>query len=685
MRAAVAGVYFICREIRIDSRMPTLRIRKTLLLHLLCWCACPLSAQQADTTLDLKPVRIQASRAGTSALEPGRSVQVIDAEAIRQAPVRTLDELLEFALGMDARVRGPLGMQTDLSQRGGTFEQTLVLLNGIPLTDPQTGHHTMNLPLPLDQVERVEMLPGGASRVFGPKAFSGAINIVTKVAANDALAASAAGGEYGLRETNLSGRATVARQRLAASFQRAGSDGYIPNSDFRTLRSFAQLEGERGKLSWQLFGGLNNKAFGGQNFYTSSFPDQFEETRTRFAGAALAFRSEHWHAWLKPYYRRNHDRFELFREGPGWYRREESYFILGTDTAPSWYTGHNYHRTDVWGTQCNLSRVLGAHTISIGADYRDERIRSNVLGEPLGSPESVAGEPSFALFNRGGERQEINAYLEDQWQTNRWSVTAGALLAHSTQFGTRLFPGVDLAFRATDRIRLFANANQSVRYPTYTDLYYNRGGAIGSKDLLPETCTQGEVGARFSEKYLSAQAAVFVRRTDDLIDWIRKSGETVTRASNITEATYYGVDATVSLRARAWLGDELPFELVRVNYSYVNCDTASNRFESNYALDFLSHNLTVNLQQSLGKQFSVNWVVRFQDRRGGYLKPDETQETGYPAIVMLDARLLYRTRRVETFVDFSNLFNAQYVDFGNVPQPGRWMRAGIAVAVGGRQ
>lgn len=683
MRAAVAGVYFICRVIHFQ--MPTLRIRHTLLLLALLQCCFPLSAQQPDTTLELKAVRIQASRAGTSALEPGRSVQVIDAEAIRQAPVRTLDELLEFALGMDARVRGPLGMQTDLSQRGGTFEQTLVLLNGIPLTDPQTGHHTMNLPLTLDQVERVEVLPGGASRVFGPKAFSGAINIVTKVAANNALTASAVGGEHGLWETNLSGRATVARQRMAASLQRAGSDGYIPNSDFRALRSFAQLEGEQGKLSWQLFGGLNNKAFGGQNFYTSSFPDQFEETRTRFAGGALAFRSEHWHAWIKPYYRRNHDRFELFREGPGWYQREESYFILGTDTAPSWYTGHNYHRTDVWGSQFNLSRVLGTHTVSIGADYRDERVRSNVLGEPLGSSESVAGEPSFAQFTRGGERQEINAYLEDQWQSSRWSVTAGALLAHSSQFGTRLFPGVDLAFRATDQIRLFANANQSVRYPTYTDLYYNRGGAIGSKDLRPESCLQGEVGARLSEKFVSAQAAVFVRRADDLIDWIRNSGETVTRAANITAATFYGADVTVSLRARAWLGDELPFELVRVNYSYVNCDTASNQFESNYALDFLSHNLSVSLLQSLGKRFSINWIARFQDRRGGYLKPGSTTETSYPAIVTLDTRLRYRTKRLETFVDLSNLFNAQYVDFGNVPQPGRWMRVGVAVAVGGGQ
>ncbi len=675
-------LYFFCPELSllIMSGRPVALLLLTLFLGLFAT-----QAQQPDTTLELKPVRIQASRAGTSVIEPGRSLQVIDAAAIRQAPVRTVDELLEFALGMDARVRGPLGMQTDLSQRGGTFEQTLVLLNGIPLTDPQTGHHTLNLPVTLDQIERIEVLPGGASRVFGPKAFSGAVNIVTRVATGKGVSAGATGGEFGLWETNASARISTGAHRFAASVQRAGSDGYMPNTDFRALRSFAQAEGEHSKLSWQLFGGHNNKAFGAQNFYTSSFPDQFEATRTRFAGATLAYQGEKFSASLKPYYRRNHDRFELFREGAGWYQREGGFFILGTDTAPSWYTGHNYHRTDVWGTQFNSSCILGPHTLSLGADYRDERIRSNVLGEPLGSPEAVNGEPSFAQFTRGGDRQEINAYLEDQFQAGRWILTGGALLAHSTQFGTRLFPGLDVAYKASDRLRLFANANQSVRYPTYTDLYYNRGGAIGSKDLSPETCTQGELGARFVHAHVTAQAAVFVRQADDLIDWIRKNGETVTRAANITQATYYGGELNLNLHARDWWGEEWPFELVRLNYSYVNCDTASNSFESNYALDFLTHNLSVSLQQAVNSRLRVNWVLRYQDRRGGYLKPGATEESGYPAIVTLDARLSYRTKSIETFVDFNNLFNADYIDFGNIQQPGRWLRAGIAVSVGSRR
>ena len=109
-----------------------------------------------------------------------RLVEVITRQKIGSLPAENINSLLKYISGVDVRQRGAEGIQTDISLRGGTFDQVMVLLNGINITDSQTGHHNFNLPVSLQQVERIEVLKGPASRIYGPNAFSGAINIVTK-------------------------------------------------------------------------------------------------------------------------------------------------------------------------------------------------------------------------------------------------------------------------------------------------------------------------------------------------------------------------------------------------------------------------------------------------------------------------------------------------------------------------
>ena len=132
------------------------------------------------TTQQLKEIILSSSRIDLPLKENSRTVQFITAEELKKSGVLTIVEGLQLLSGIDIRQRGIVGMQADLYIRGGSFDQTLLLIDGIKLDDAQTGHHTLNFLPPLEMVERIEIVKGPAARIFGQNAFTGAINIVTK-------------------------------------------------------------------------------------------------------------------------------------------------------------------------------------------------------------------------------------------------------------------------------------------------------------------------------------------------------------------------------------------------------------------------------------------------------------------------------------------------------------------------
>ena len=264
---------------------------------------------------DLDEVEVSAQRAPAMYSQVARIVSVINRDEIEAAPVQSIQELLEYALSVDVRQRGVHGVQADISVRGGSFDQTLILLNGINISDPQTGHHALDLPVSLKNIQRIEILEGPAARVFGPNAFSGAINIITNAEGKTNIKVDFAGGQYKLADLNLSGNLSSKNWDQFVAFNRISSDGYIDNTDFKTWNAFYQtkLDTKPGTIQFQV--GHTNKAFGANSFYTANYPNQFEETKTNFA--SLKFETgEKIHLIPSIYWRRHQDRFELFRSEP---------------------------------------------------------------------------------------------------------------------------------------------------------------------------------------------------------------------------------------------------------------------------------------------------------------------------------------------------------------------------------
>ena len=184
-----------------------------------------LRAQSLDNFEKLEGVVVTASRLPSFLGQSARMVTVMDSVAIASIPATTVNDLLKAAVGVDVRQRGPQGIQTDISLRGGTCEQIAVLLDGISISDPQTGHNSADFPVPISQIERIEILEGPAARTYGTSSLLGAINIVTKKSTSNSVEARLEGGSHGLASgsvaAGMAGR--NASHNLSAGYSR--SDG----------------------------------------------------------------------------------------------------------------------------------------------------------------------------------------------------------------------------------------------------------------------------------------------------------------------------------------------------------------------------------------------------------------------------------------------------------------------------
>ena len=128
----------------------------------------------------LEGVSVMGTRAPLTQSQQARMVTVLTQDDIQAASVQSVNDLLKLAAGVDVRQRGPIGAQTDVSVRGNNSEQIIVLLNGINICDPQTGHNSFDFPVDISDIERIEVLEGPAARVYGTSSLVGAVNVVTK-------------------------------------------------------------------------------------------------------------------------------------------------------------------------------------------------------------------------------------------------------------------------------------------------------------------------------------------------------------------------------------------------------------------------------------------------------------------------------------------------------------------------
>lgn len=623
-------------------------------------------AESDETPIELEEVEVTASRAPIALGQAAKIVTVITAQEIASSPVTSIQDLLEYAAGIDVRQRGEGGTQADVSIRGGTFDQIAILLNGANLSNPQTGHYNFDLPVNLSDIERIEIVSGPASRVFGASAFAGAINIITRTGKDNSISTDNYVGLYEAwkLEAGINHQAKSFSQRLSAGYNSSG--GYIDNTDYKQLNLFWQSEVKNEAADFQFQAGYNDKGYGANSFYSAAYPNQYDKTRRFFVSAGGETKGKIRFS-PKVYWTRHFDRYELFRDNPA-----------------EWYAGHNYHETQVFGANLNATTdwLLGRTTT--GIEFRNEGVKSNVLGKLMDEPQDVPFADDGVKYTKSDNRSNISYFLEHNIILQRFTLSAGVLANyHSSLNGrVRFYPGVDMSYRLGNDFRLYGSWNRALRMPTFTDLYYESKVIKGNPHMKPEESEAFEVGVKYNTHFLRAHLAGFYRKGKNMIDWIKETPEDEAwQSRNLTKLDNLGMEANISLFPRELGNDRFFIRKAEISYAFIHQDKDSEGLISNYALDYLKHKLTAQLSHSIWKGFSATWYLRWQDRAGSYtryeaLKP--AYEEAYPAYCVVDLKLNWQHKNLNIYSEINNLFDATYYDLGNIPQPGFWCRAGFS-------
>ena len=601
----------------------------------------------------LEEVSVTGSRAPLTKSQAARMVTVLDRSDIAQAPVQSINDLLKYAVGVDVRQRGPIGAQTDISIRGGTSEQIILLLNGINICDPQTGHNALDLPVDLSEIVRIEVIEGPAGRIYGTSSLVGAINIVTAPTSND-INLHAEGGSYGY--LNVGARYCSRGQSISANYAR--SDGYSRsktgnlNTDFNGAKAFYQ--GQYGKeafqLNWHL--GIADKGWGSSTFWASpkwQADNQYEHTTKLYAALQGDMKLGELHLAPSLYWNQNRDHYEGYRGEPEKMK-------------------YNHNRTNVYGVNLSSYFDWTWGRTAFGAEIRNEDLVSGNLGEPLSKPHGD--------YTLGVNRTNLSGYLEHNLLLNDLTISAGLVVVRNTwsDMNTRVYPGIDISYRPNNYWKLHASYNTSLRMPSFTEMYYKVQGYQADPHLKPEEMQAIEGGATFSTLSFKASATVWRHFGRNMIDWIMDTSlgsEAIWQSVNHTKINSTGVETSVAFSVGA--------NRFNIDYSYIHQQKEQEaHIVSQYALEYLRHKLTARANIPLYKRLTLGLHLRYQDREGQYTDFDG-KVYDYEPYVLLDTRLTWQQNNWKVYAEANNLFDKDYRDFGLVKQPGRWIIIGASV------
>jgi outer membrane cobalamin receptor len=571
---------------------------------------------QADQQPTIKETVVVTATAAPESLQNiGRTIVVLTGDELQQLPMVSVADALRLLSSVDVRSRGDHGGQSDLSVRGAGFGQALVLVNGIRLNDAQSGHHNSDIPVPLADVERIEVLLGGGSSLHGADATGGTVNVITRGRGRRFLAEAGAG-QHGLLD--FAGAASFAARgvdhSLSGGFDR--SDGFMPARDFQIAQARYQTMFRRGTTAAL---GVVDKEFGANGFYGPAPSREWTDQILATAQQRLA-RSDRWQASADAAYRTHGDRFIYDERNPS--------------------LSQSRHRTHA--VSANLrwySNVSPASQISVAATGGYDTIASSNLGDHA--------------FSRGSAGLELRQALG-----SRIVVHPGMRFDGYSRFGSSWSPSLSMSAWTTSRVRLRASGGHAFRIPTFTELFYVDPNHQGAGALSPETAWSADGGLDAFGGSWTTGITVFRRWEDNVIDWVRPSAAVRWRTANIRDVDTHGIETSVHRRA----GNGH----MRFQYTWLTSTAPALDLLSKYALDYAPH--------SFAASFSTRWnAVRVGGRAEGKRRIDGRQYW------TLDAQIARDILRAEVYVQATNLFDRHFQEIRGVEMPGRWIKIGVRV------
>ena len=564
----------------------------------------------------LDSVVINSSRISLPFKKNSRTINIVSAKDIKNSATTNVADLLQQVAGVDIRRRGTGGSQSDLYIRGGGFDQTLLLIDGIKMDDAQTGHHTMNAALPIELIERIEIIKGPAARIFGQNAFTGAINIVTKKKLKNKISINTETGSFGQLNGSITLGEETEHSSIMAHVGVLTSDGYRNNSDYKNQNYVVKGIFNKNSQPVEVIATFFDKKFGAENFYTTNVTfNEYEETQNSLLGISSTFSSDKFKVTPRIYWRRGQDMFLLRRDDPGFYR--------------------NFHITNKIGVETNASYISDYGITGFGVDFSRFSIQSNNLGERV--------------------RTMANLFIEHRVTLGSFDITPGVAVSYFSDFKFNAFPGIDIGVQVSNKVRVYGNVGYTFRAPTFTDLHYNDTVTSGNPNLEPEKAFAQEIGVKYLSNKFSGSLAVFNRDSEDLIDYIRPNTDaSIFTAANITKVSTQGVEVESAYNFKiSQYNQTLTF-----GYTYLNDDILEQDKDlSRYSLNTLKHQMITRFRSQLFKNVSQNIIYKHGERTVG---------TSYN---VWDASLLVNINKFTFNLTANNIFNAKFIESGFVPMP----------------
>lgn len=614
-------------------------------------------------TMDLDPVQINASLQEKRIRETGRNIVILDKESLQKIPGNSLDEILRFIPGIEVQMRGPAGAQADFVIRGGTFQQVLVLIDGIRMNEPLTGHFNSYIPILKEEIQRIEVLKGAAASIFGPDAVGGVIHIITQKSFEDKkkerILADVKRGSYGLSHQSISGELSHPKTSLFIGAQQNKADGQplrgttgFVETNLYSLRMAKKLSHD-----WQLMirGAVDRRNFNAQNFYTNFLSDTAKETVNS--------------TWQQASLTKSNSKADYYLLLGARQLRDE-YIFRPTAAA-------NDNRTQLFNTDIRQIQKLKWQQAkwTSGVQLFNKVIRSNDRGnhthQHIGLYSSLMHQPLKGLFLTEGLRLDWD-------QSYKWNF----------------IPQFNIAY-IMDQFAFRGSIGKGVRDADFTERYnnYNKSivssGRIGNPALKAEKSLNIEIGADFFlNKSVQIHATLFRRNQTNMIDWVQTKFENMPRRSNLVTNGIYALAMNIAnvntnggeidLNGMYQISNRLK---LRWNSGLtilqsLAADNISSLYLSNTANMIWNSNIQVNHDRGM---LSISTLYKNRaEQKTNNLTASVSKSF---VLVNLRADAYVWRKKASVYGQVENVFDVKYADFLGAKMPGRWLMLGIRLTL----
>lgn len=603
------------------------------------------SIAPAEENVQLKEVVVTATKTEKQPQDVTQSVTVITADEIQKSGATSVAEVMSTAAGVKVNDQGPLGSLASVSLRGSTYQQVLVLLDGKRLNSASAGGFDLSgLPVSMDAIERIEIVRGPSSALYGADAVGGVVNIITKKPAESKTTLSGAMGGQGYTSTQLYNTGKDNNTYYSLSLGKDRSHGYRTNSDTDQVTAGIKIGYDFDKTSSiEATSDYTTKDIGvpGSTLFLpfSLTPRARQQDRLSITGLQYKQR-------LSQSFDYNVKAYES-EEFLGYQDPDAINFLTGLPQPIS-----TRSRVKTTGAEVQGNWLMTTwNVVTIGAEGRDARLT-----------DSDAGTHSASISA---------AYIQDEMSFgDSFILVLGEREDHHSIFGSKSSPKASGRYLFSSGTILRASYGESFRAPTFNDLYFRDSyGDTGNPNLKPENAKEYEGGVEQSlGRAGSAKITFFERKVKDMISW---SPSFPTTPVNIGRARVSGYEAETKFSIMA--STSLSLNYMRL---FPVDDSTGERLFSDVtnipAMKFggsLLATLDNNTSLSLSGERVKNYV------RPGEEKWDYYSVDGKITDTIIDKKEF----KTSVFLGMKNIFNRKYEVVKGYPMPPQQLYGGATM------